>query len=108
MFWNESPLRFVRATNPMRLNERLTLQQGIFLCPGDVTIPFEENLKMYGAKKNVHKIVITKNVQKEIFPRLRKMNIERTTLFPGLDGFAQSLNSRFVEIGQLPEVGFGL
>jgi hypothetical protein len=34
----------VWAINPFRLNERLTLQRGVFLCPGDPTQSFEDNL----------------------------------------------------------------
>ena len=45
MFRREPPLRFVRGVNPIRLNERLTLQQGVFLCPGDIATSFEKNLK---------------------------------------------------------------
>ena len=36
---------FVITMNSLRLNERLAIQQGTFLCPGDITRPFETNLK---------------------------------------------------------------
>ena len=111
MFRSNPPIRFVRSMNPMRLNERLTLQQGVFLCPGDIRAPFEKNLRAATElkkitattlKENVHKIVISKTCRTDALARLRKMNIDSTTLFPGLDGFAQSLNTRFVEIGEMP------
>lgn len=105
MFWSDPPPRFVRAMTPMRLNERLTLQQGTLLCPGDLTASFEENLKMANVKRNVHKIIISNNLRTEVLAKLRIMNIDSNTLFPSLDGFAQSLNTRFVEIGQLPMIG---
>ena len=60
---------------------------------------------MANTKDNVHKIIISEKCRTEVLSRLRKMNIDQTTLFPGLDGFAQSLNTRFVEIGELPIVG---
>jgi hypothetical protein len=38
------PKPFVALVNPFRQNERLTAQQGLFLCPGDVSQPFMDNL----------------------------------------------------------------
>ena len=38
------PKTFACPQNPFRLNERLTIQKGVFMCPGNVTVPFEENL----------------------------------------------------------------
>jgi hypothetical protein len=37
---------FVIPVNPFMLNERLVIQQGLFLCAGDISIPFEDNLAM--------------------------------------------------------------
>lgn len=37
------------------------------------------------------KIIIKKDLQYEIFEELQEMNIDSSTLFPGLDGFAESL-----------------
>ncbi|HEX9771544.1 MAG TPA: FRG domain-containing protein [Kiloniellales bacterium] len=105
MFWRDPPLRFVRSANPIRLNERLTLQQGVLLCPGDITTRFEDNFSGATLKANVHKIVLKNRCREETLKQLRKMNIDRTALFPGLDGFAQSLNSRFDEIGKMPVAG---
>ena len=107
IFWRTEPLRFAMGFAPMQLNERLSLQQSVFLCPGDITAPFEDNLRAVenGLKENVHKIIITHDSQTEILERLRRMNVDRTTLFPGLDGFARSLNARFVEISRYPVAG---
>jgi hypothetical protein len=106
IFWSTPLLRFVSGANPMRLNERLTLQQGTFLCPGDITVSFETNLRAAAkVKDNVHKIVIKKPCRTNALARLRKMSIDSTTLFPGLDGFARSLNTRFIEIGEMDIVG---
>lgn len=43
-FMPKKPQRFVCPLNPFRLTERLTIQKGIFMCPGDVTTTFEKNL----------------------------------------------------------------
>ncbi len=97
---------FAGSVNPYRLNERLSLQQGVFLCPGDITGSFVKNLKgktkAETLRKHICRIVISHVCRKRTLDRLRKMNIDRTTLFPGLDGFAQSLNTRFEEIGKMP------
>ena len=37
------------------------------------------------------KIIIPQQLKKKALDRLSNMNISRATLFPGLDGFAQSL-----------------
>jgi len=87
-------LLFVTPVNPFRLNERLTVQQGLFLCPGDVSKPFESNLEaVEGATdpKNIKKLVLPRSVLQEGFAALGKMNISAASLFPGVDGFARSL-----------------
>lgn len=40
-----SKWQFVKVENSFYLNERLTAQQGAFLCPANIRSPFEENLK---------------------------------------------------------------
>ena len=80
--------------NAMRLNERSTVQQGVFLCAGNVTKPFEENLKSldgFDNRENLVKLIIPHNLQLEALERLHAMNITRASLFPGLQGFAESL-----------------
>jgi FRG domain len=101
VFKRNPPSALVYSVNPLRLNERLTLQQGLFLCPGDITKSFEENfsaLQEPGEILNDHlKQFILKTsdpgFKKEIIRHLQRMNINRATLFPGLDGFAKSLNT---------------
>ena len=86
----------VFPVNAMRLNERSTIQQGVFLCPGNVTKPFEENLRRaerLDKKENLVKLKLEFSNQErlEALRRLHAMGINRTALFPGLEGFAQSL-----------------
>ena len=82
--------------NPFRLNERLRLQKGLFMIPGDITIPFEANLKAlpgHDSASNILRIEIPRALQEEAIERLYNMNITRTTLFPGLDGYAKALRT---------------
>jgi len=87
------------AVNPYRRNERLSIQQGIFLCPGRVDVPFEENftnlLDVTNSQSVFRKLVIdvdasTRNV---IIRHLLGMNVYTAALFPGLEGFAKSIES---------------
>jgi len=91
--------RFVAAVNADRMNTRLTVQQGFFLCPGDIEQSFEENLRSMIAEnksqKPVFKIVIPHSARNRALTELKYMNISSTTLFPDLGGFANSLNDRF-------------
>ena len=90
------------AVTPQRLNPRLVIQQGTFLCPGDTTKSFKENLASLlsnaeppAAKANFVKLTIQTDMEtrKQILLRLQHMNMNKATLFPGLDGFARSLKT---------------
>jgi hypothetical protein len=93
VFFADQPIPFVAPLQPFRMNERLTIQQGLFLCPGDLGKSFEDNLLAFTVDfaDHVHKIVIPYTLREEFLVMLNKMNINRASLFPGIDGFAQSL-----------------
>jgi hypothetical protein len=102
----QSDRKFVFPINPYRLNERLVIQQGLFLCPGDVASSFEANLEALaerrGGKKDFSGSLIKYTIandsilRRQILQRLQRMNLNRATLFPGLDGFSQSLEMLMV------------
>ncbi|KKW16966.1 MAG: hypothetical protein UY58_C0013G0004 [Candidatus Magasanikbacteria bacterium GW2011_GWA2_50_22] len=102
--FSQSATPFVFPLNPLRLNERLVIQQGDFLCPGNIRNTFEDNLAevlpsaQNGSDYKLFKYVVRFDVKarKEILQNLHRMNINRATLFPGLDGFAQSLKTLLV------------
>lgn len=84
----------VRAVNPYRPNRRLTIQQGIFLCPVDVARPFMKNLRGVTDYKNIVKRLLLpagREFREQALSALYQMNITRASLFPGLDGFARML-----------------
>lgn len=85
----------VYVINPSRLNERLIIQQGVFLCPGDLSKTFVENLEGNLSKSDFEdKIIrycIPYKLRDETLNKLNRMNINAASLFPGLDGFAKSL-----------------
>jgi len=98
LFFDPPGVNVVCFMNPFHLNHRLRTQKGIFLVPGNIESTFMENLTaMQGHEKrrNVMKFVIPKDakLRREIQRGLASANISRTSLFPGLDGFARSLGS---------------
>lgn len=94
----EHPFPYVYPVNPFRLNKRLSVQQGLFLMPGDITKSFVKNLTAtFGGfeetKKYLWRVKIVPRTEdrNEILERLRDMNMSNEVLFPGLDGFAKSV-----------------
>jgi hypothetical protein len=118
---SDAPEALAVPVKPWTLNQRLSLQQGLFLCPLDVTRSFEQNLAATLSERpdafrkpprvsigersthaRVHSTLSKYQVVKFVIPKdrvlrvqtdLDRMNISATTLFPGLDGYARSLHS---------------
>lgn len=93
-------LYLVVPIQPYRMNERLTIQQGVFLCANNPVIGFRTCLKRLldcAQKKGkmsgpwLYKLVVTRKARMGVLEILNRMNINSATLFPGLDGFARSL-----------------
>lgn len=96
-FLFNKPYKGLFIVTPFRLSERATIQQGTHLMPGDITIPFEENLNTHGRDfDNLTRIEIRTDpkIRKDFLINLYRMNINRATLFPGLQGFAESISTR--------------
>ena len=95
MYMSEKPIKFVFIENPYKINERLDVQQGVLLCPGDLTISFMDNLKaMDNWKDNNIKIILDFNEDErnKSLLELHRMNINRRSLYPGKEGFIKDLN----------------
>ena len=100
----------VVAVEPFRMNERLTVQQGLFLLPTNVRETFIDNLNGATSFANtptphLYKIELelSDKARLIILEELRKMNIHRASLFPGIDGFAQSLATEIEIWGSFDE-----
>ena len=101
LFCREPPEPLVSRINPFVLNQRLAVQKGLFLCPGDVSQTFESNLEdLPDSESPVIKMTLDESLHREVLRRLHYMNIARDTLFPDLGGLAQSLTGRLI----VPEV----
>lgn len=97
--------KFVCPVSPFRLNHRITVQKGIFLCPGDPAASFEDNFNaLPGYVENVIVIPIASGCRNELLRRLDQTALNRASLFPGLDGFAQSLRARLLLFSELQKL----
>lgn len=94
LLFDEPVARLASPLTPFRQNERLRTQRGTFLVPGDVSAGFIDNLLAlpgHDQPANVVKIILPPALREPGLEQLYAMNISRTSLFPGLDGYAQSL-----------------
>ncbi|MEW5736638.1 MAG: FRG domain-containing protein [Thermodesulfobacteriota bacterium] len=95
----DSRKQFVYNLTPKIINPRLSIQQGTFLCQGDITKSFWSNFNLllkYNKRNSIAYIelnIIDEEAYQEIMRELYRMNITRATLFPGLQGFAESVKS---------------
>ncbi len=94
----------VMNLEPLRMNKRLTVQQGLFFVSGSAMNTFEETLVdlLEVSQRNVApypepsvvKIVIPQKLRLPLMKELELMNINAASLFEGLDGFAASLKEK--------------
>lgn len=104
--------KFVFPENAYQLNERLIIQRGVFLCPADISVPFEDNLKKMNGWRSSTSIVklcfkMNKNERLNAIKELRYANVGHATLFPGLDGFAKSLKLNLPFYGIMAKIRAG-
>lgn len=86
--------RFVAPVRPSRLNARMSLQQGVFLVLGDPGSDLFANLQPVVEDEDplrAVRVVFPRTSRGKALSALRRSNISRETLFPGLDGLAASL-----------------
>jgi hypothetical protein len=91
--------KFIFSANPVPLNQRLRIQQGLFLCQGDISASFVGNLSAMGGWDSGQcirrlKMELDGKELYEFAERLPRMNIDSASLFPGFDGLCKSLGER--------------
>jgi hypothetical protein len=92
--------RFVTVFEPEYGNQRLVIQQGLFLVPSQADVPFEQMLADYPqfADDDICiKYIFAPKLRFQGLERLNRMNITAATLFPGIDGFCRSLRFQVLE-----------
>ena len=99
------PLRFVAPATPRELNDRLSIQQGVFLCPGDVSRSWLDNLSIVdfaGDASRSRSFIMDRSLMPAAFDGLLRMNVTARSLLPGLDGYARSMNHRLKLLLDIP------
>lgn len=93
----DSSQLLVCPVNPFFMNERLAVQQGLFLAPCNACASFMENLRASAGEDpsawTKLDIECSTKFLTEAFGHLHRMNVNRAALFPGLDGFAVGLQN---------------
>jgi hypothetical protein len=92
------PASLVAPVEPFQTNERMTIQQGLFLCASSLAFTFEKTLfcTLHEAEAGTDWLLrfdIAPDARIGLLGELDRMNITEATLFPGLDGFARSLRT---------------
>ncbi len=107
---------YVVSVQPVRQNQRLAIQKGLFLFPCEIEKTFESNLcatlgfsftdlcsrnatqmetsridRELAREAKVIKIIFPREWHAKAYLDLYSMNLDAASLFPGLDGFARSL-----------------
>jgi hypothetical protein len=98
---------FMSTANPMVLNHRLSLQQGVFLCPGDITRSWRDNLDALGGSDapSISRMFVLDVQPSDAFGRLHRMNVTARSLFPGLDGYGKFILDRARHVLEEPLSG---
>lgn len=83
---------------PPHINDRIIAQSGIFTVHNHPTVPLDETEKPFdkikrrkGEKYEVDRIIIKKEVKKDFKKILSIYGINKSTIYPGLDGIAGHL-----------------
>lgn len=106
--WREGILdgtqNFVAPFLPDYQNERLILQQGLFLVPGNILSSAEDIIDSYPDNDCfVVKYIFEmppRNIQ-EAIKKLKAMNIDDYRLFPGIEGLSKSMYLQLLEAKRL-------
>jgi len=112
LYMRKKPFKMVFIENPYLFHERLIIQQGVFLCPGDISTKFEINITSldgWTKKSSIVKIrfQMTKQDHLRALTELQSMNVGNAVLFPGLDGFARSLKQKLPLYERMARRGIG-
>jgi len=89
---SDHKINIIYPIKPSTLTKRFYNQKGVFLCPSNLDISFTDTLEDYHDNlNNVILVRLPKSERETAFGDFNRTNISRDHLFPGLDGFAQSL-----------------
>lgn len=82
----------IYSFEPKFSNQRLMMQQGVFLVPNCLEISHEELLENYSlTDQEIVKYIIPAKLRMTGIKHLHKMNITANIIYPGLEGFCKSM-----------------
>jgi hypothetical protein len=95
---NQEQKPLIVRVDPLQANERMVAQQGFFLWKLFEETPFFDQILMsmmihpeMPARPVIRKLEVGESLRIEFLENLRAKGIDRASLFPGLDGFCQSI-----------------
>ncbi len=93
--------------DPANANQRQLIQQSVFVAAMNPEKRFVDQLSFLDDQEKpvMTKLTIPRSERKKALRDLMKMNITHATLFPGIDGFARSLNLKYSTLATLGEIG---
>lgn len=105
--FRRAELDCVMPFDPANANQRQLIQQSVFVAAMNPEKRFVDQLSFldYQEKPVMTKLTIPRSERKKALRDLMKMNITHATLFPGIDGFARSLNLKYSTLATLGEIG---
>ncbi|MCL2650765.1 MAG: FRG domain-containing protein [Candidatus Azobacteroides sp.] len=88
-----------------QMNRRYSLQQSIFVSPGNSHESFMEQLQFLDEDitKVVLKITLPSKLKNEVLRDLQKMNINRASIFPDIDGYSVALKMKYNSMRTMEE-----
>lgn len=92
--YDKDQLDCVMPFEVQRPNRRYLAQQAVFLFPLNIDRPFVDQLEFvaYQEDHRLTKITLPKTERNRALRDLLKMNVSPATLFPGIEGYAQTIN----------------
>ncbi len=84
----------VFAWEPRIVSERQLFQQSLFLCPTSIRTDIEETIRAQGRFFRPKKLIFPKERRWDFLRELNRMNINKASLFPGRQGFCESLKTQ--------------
>lgn len=87
----------IMPVEPFNMNKRYSLQQATFISAGNSNESFMEQLEFLGESlaKAVIKITLPSSLKNSVLRELEKMNINRASIFPDLDGYSAALKMKY-------------
>ena len=95
----------ILPVEPFHMNRRYSLQQSVFVSPGNSYESFMEQLQFLDGSiaKAVLKITLPSKLKNEVLRDLQKMNINRASIFPDIDGYSVALKMKYNSMPTMDE-----